>query len=92
MIRLNVSLITETEENHRKLIEAATELVAFSLRDKGCVDYDLYESKTNNDRLMIVETWESEKDLEAHQNTEHYLRLSPELRRYANVTLTRFEF
>lgn len=92
MIRLNVSMIVETEENRRHLKEAAVELVAYSLRDKGCIDYDLYESATNSDRLMIVETWETDADLKAHQATEHFARLAPMLGRYADVTTTRFDF
>lgn len=92
MIRLNVSLITETEEKRKKAIEAATELVAFSLRDKGCISYDLYGSLTNSDRLMIVETWESEEALKAHTETDHYKRLSPVLHDAASMTLEKFEF
>ncbi|MBD5419213.1 MAG: antibiotic biosynthesis monooxygenase [Bacteroides sp.] len=92
MIRLNVSMIVETEENAKKLKEAALELVAFSLKDKGCIDYDLYRSKSNNDRYMIVETWESEEALKAHTETEHYKRLSPELNKYSNLTVEKFDF
>ena len=92
MIRLNVSMIAETSENGRKLVEVASELVAFSLRDKGCIGYDLYQSKTNDDRYMIIETWETEEDLKAHTETEHYKRLSPELHKYSSLTLQKFEF
>lgn len=92
MIRLNVSLITETEEKRKKAIEAATELVAFSLHDKGCISYDLYGSLTNSDRLMIVETWESEEDLKAHTESDHYKSLSPKLHDAASMTLEKFEF
>lgn len=92
MIRLNVSMTVETEENKKHLKEAAIELVSFSLRDKGCIDYDLYESKTNSDRLMIIETWKDKKALEAHQKSEHFARLAPELQKYASVITTCFEF
>lgn len=92
MIRLNVSMIVETEENRRHLVEAATELVAFSLRDKGCISYDLYESKTNDDRFMIIETWESREDLKAHSESDHFKRLAPELEKYSNLTMEEFEF
>lgn len=85
-------MIAETSENAKKLVEAATELVAFSLRDKGCISYDLYRSKTNDDRYMIIETWESPEDLKAHSETEHYKRLAPKLSEYANVTVEKFEF
>ncbi len=85
-------MIAETSEKARKLVEAAVELVAFSLRDKGCISYDLYQSRTNDDRYMIVETWESAEDLKAHGETDHYKRLSPMLHENADVTVEKFEF
>lgn len=92
MIRINASMIIETSENRKPLIDAATELVEFSLRDKGCIGYDLYESQTNDDRMMIIETWESEEDLKAHMESEHFRRLVPELQKYSTMTLEKFEF
>lgn len=92
MIRLNVSIIVETSENCHHLYDTAIELVEFSLRDKGCIDYDLYQSKTNNDRFMIIETWESKEALDAHMASDHFKRLAPELEKYANVTITEFDF
>ncbi len=65
MIRLNCGLIAETEENRKKAIELATELVELSLHDKGCVDYDLLGSLTSTDRLVIYETWKDRASLKA---------------------------
>lgn len=92
MVRLNVSMIVETSENREKLVEKATELVEFSLRDKGCISYDLYKSTTNDDRYMIIETWESEEDLKAHMASDHFKRLVPELEKYSTLTLEKFDF
>ncbi len=92
MVRLNVSMIVETSENRKPLIDAAIELVSFSLKDKGCIGYDLYESRTNDDRFMIIETWESEEALEAHKATEHFRRLVPELEKHSTMTLEVFNF
>lgn len=92
MIRLNVSLIIEDEEKRERVIEIVKELVAFSLRDKGCIDYDLYCSLTNDDRLMIMETWESREALKAHSETEHFKRLVPEMKKLTNTITTEFEF
>ncbi len=92
MVRMNVSMIVETAENRKKLLERAIELVSFSLRDKGCVDYDLYKSQSNDDRYMIIETWETEEDLKAHMETEHFKRLVPELEKYSTLTLEKFDF
>ena len=92
MIRLNVSMIVETSENREKLVEKAMELVEFSLRDKGCISYDLYKSQTNDDRYLILETWESEDDLKAHMASDHFKRLVPEIEKYSTMTLEKFDF
>lgn len=92
MIRLNVSLLIEKSENRKPLIDAATELVELSLRDKGCISYDLYGSLTNDDHLLICETWENKADLEAHMNSEHFKRLVPQLESLSTMTLQEFNF
>ena len=45
MIRLNV-FIQVSESNRAAVLEAAKELVASSLKDKGCIAYDIFESAT----------------------------------------------
>lgn len=85
-------MIVETSENRDKLVDKATELVEFSLRDKGCISYDLYKSTTNDDRYLILETWESEEDLKAHMASDHFKRLVPEIEKCSTMTLEKFDF
>lgn len=92
MVRLNCSLIIERSENRKPLIEKAIELVELSLNDKGCIDYDIYGSLTNDDRLLIYETWEDEKSLKTHMNSEHFKRLVPQLEELGTLTLEKFDF
>lgn len=92
MIRINCCLIAETDENRRKAIDLAKELVAYSLHDKGCIEYDLLGSLTSTDRLVIYETWENEEDLKAHQESEHFRRLVPAIKEVASMTSTKFKF
>ena len=56
MIRLNV-FIQVSEENRPAALETAKELVEKSLKDNGCIAYDIFESATRSDVLMICETW-----------------------------------
>ena len=56
MIRLNVFIRT-TESNREELIATARELVAASLKDEGCVAYDLFESSTRRDVLMKADLY-----------------------------------
>lgn len=92
MIRLNCGLIAETEENRKKAIALATELVELSLHDAGCIDYDLLGSLTNTDRLVIYETWQDEASLKAHMDSDHFRRLVPEIEKVATLTLEQFNF
>lgn len=92
MIRLNCTLLIEKSENRAQLIDLATELVEFSLRDKGCISYDLFGSLTNDDHLLIYETWQNRHDLEAHMASEHFRRIVPQLQELSTMTLEEFSF
>ena len=48
MIRLNV-FIQVSEENRPAALETAKELVEKSLKDNGCIAYDIFESATRSD-------------------------------------------
>ena len=67
MIRLNVFIRT-TESNRAEILSVAKELVTASLKDEGCIAYDIFESATRPDVLMICETWSDAKALAAHEH------------------------
>lgn len=79
MIRLNV-FIQVSESNRAAVLEVAKELVASSLKDKGCIAYDIFESATRNDVLMICETWEDAESLSAHEKQNILLHWFPKYR------------
>ena len=70
MIRLNV-FIQVSAENRAAVLESAKELVAYSLKDNGCIAYDVFESATRSDVLMICETWKDAESLSAHEKADH---------------------
>lgn len=86
MIRLNV-FIQVSDENRAALVEAGKELVAASLKDAGCIAYDLFESSTRKDVFMICETWADEASLEAHSKSAHYTTLVPKIESLAKLKL-----
>lgn len=91
MIRLNVFIRT-TESNRDELVTIARELTAASLRDEGCVAYDLYESATRRDVLLICETWQDEASLAAHARQPHFTVLVPQLRELGEMKTEKFVF
>ena len=89
MIRLNVFIRT-TESNREELVRTAKELAAASLKDEGCVAYDLFESATRSDVLMICETWS--KALAAHEQASHFTTLVPRLEQLGELKIEKFVF
>lgn len=91
MIRLNVFIQVE-EKNLESVVTMAKELVAASLNDKGCVAYDLFQSTTRRDVLMICETWEDAESLAVHESSSHFTALVPKIQELAAMKLEKFEF
>lgn len=91
MIRLNV-FIQVDEKNHDAVVAAAKELVAASLKDQGCIAYDLFQSSTRPDVLMICETWADAASLSAHEAASHFTTLVPRIQSLAAMKLEKFNF
>lgn len=91
MIRLNV-FIQVSEDKKNEVLNAAKELVAASLKDNGCIAYDVFESSTRKDVLLICETWKDEASLSAHEQASHFTTLVPKIHSLASMKLEKFEF
>ena len=91
MIRLNV-FIQVDEKNHDAVVAAAKELVAASLKDQGCIAYDLFQSATRPDVMMICETWADAASLSAHEAASHFTTLVPRIQSLAAMKLEKFNF
>ncbi|MCD7927182.1 putative quinol monooxygenase [Phocaeicola sp.] len=91
MIRLNV-FIQVNESNRSAALATAQELVAQSVKDNGCIAYDVFESATRKDVLMICETWKDAESLSAHEKAEHFVTLVPKLQELGAMKLEKFEF
>ena len=91
MIRLNV-FIQVDEKNHDAVVAAAKELAAASLKDQGCIAYDLFQSATRPDVLMICETWADAASLSAHEAASHFTTLVPRIQSLAAMKLEKFNF
>lgn len=91
MIRLNC-FIRVSEENRAEVLEAAKRLTEASLLQEGCVAYDIFESATRRDVLMICETWHDKAALDGHVVSEEYKRESRILREKGELKLESFNF
>lgn len=92
MIRLNV-FIKVNQANKSRLSAVAKELTQASLNDEGCIAYDIFESLTRQDVMMICETWRDKEALSKHEAAEHFTRLVPQLHALSDEMKTeKFDF
>ena len=69
MLRLNCFF--QAKEGRRdSALSAAKELTAASLKQDGCIAYDVFASATRPGVLLICETWRDEAALEAYAASE----------------------
>ena len=63
--------------------DAVAELLGAALEtvrsEPGCLRYDLFRVRRDEDTLMMVERWASKDDLKAHGASAHFVALSAQM-------------
>lgn len=91
MLRLNC-FYQANEGKYNEALEAATALTAASVKDAGCVAYDVFESATRPDIFLICETWTDEAALQAHMAAPHFKEYVSVLEACGTLKLEQFAF
>lgn len=55
-----------------RCMAAARPCIAETVKEAGCISYDVHVSITDPDKVVFVERWESKAHLAAHTQTEHF--------------------
>lgn len=91
MLRLNC-FISVSRENREEVLSAAKRLTEASLKQDGCVAYDIFESTTRPEVLMICETWRDQAALDAHSASAVFVKEVGTMRSLAEMKLESFQF
>ncbi len=91
MLRLNC-FIKVAAEHLPEVLAAARRLTEASLEQDGCVAYDVFQSATRPDALMICETWRDQRALDAHSASEVFVTEVGIMRSLAEMKLETFVF
>jgi len=91
MIRLNVFISVE-DVNRAKVLDAAKELTAASVKEDGCIAYDVFESATRPNVLMICETWKDSETLSQHEKEAAFIKNIVILKEFATIKVEKFDF
>ena len=78
MIKI-IAQLSFKKETVAKAIDLAAELVVATRKEKGCIQYDLLRANDEPEKLVILETWESQEVLDVHTASEHFTRIIPQL-------------
>ncbi len=91
MIRLNCFLQVG-DGRFQEALSAARSLVAASLKQDGCIDYDVFTSATRPDVLMICETWRDDQALADHAASEPFAKYAVVLHNAGAMKVEKFIF
>lgn len=91
MIRLNC-FIQVAPESRDEVLASAKALTQISIKEDGCIAYDIFGSETRSDVMMICETWRDEQSLAAHQSTPDFKRYVGCMRSLAKLSTEKFLF
>ena len=83
-IRFN-GLITVDAANRDKVIELCKQMTAISLGDEGVIDFDIMESVSSPNRLMIYETWKDSAVFRKHVASAHVTSILPQIQQLCKV-------
>lgn len=92
MLRLNCFIKVSAADNRDEVLSAAKRLTAASLLQDGCVAYDIFESATRPEVMLICETWRDQAALDAHSASDVFVREVGLMQSLAELKLESFEF
>ena len=78
MINIIVS-VTVGEQNRPAVLPLLEKLTAASRQENGNVVYQYYLHPTEVQKLVIIEVWQNAEVLAAHEATEHFTTLLPQI-------------
>jgi Uncharacterized conserved protein len=67
-----------------KILELAKELVEKTVKEVGCIKYEMYQNTKEPTELIMLEEWDTEEDLNNHMSSEHFKRIVPQMAEHIN--------
>lgn len=90
MIHIFVA-ITVSSDKRTEILKLLKALTQASQKENGCLRYQYYLHPTDQTQLIISEQWENAEVLDAHEMSEHFKTLLPQIGNLAtSVDIQRF--
>jgi quinol monooxygenase YgiN len=62
-----------------EVLKLSKELVEATVKEEGCISYEMYQDVKDNTILTMIETWENKETLTSHSQSEHFQRIVPSM-------------
>lgn len=66
-----IAKISVRSDSRDRWIEAGRTCVEETRKESGCISYDMFESVTEPNAFVFVESWKDKAALDAHATTPH---------------------
>lgn len=67
-----VTVKAKPKSDHKQdFINAFHAVSQLVYKEKGCIEYEIYQKNTNSSDIFLFERWESQEDLKAHLESDH---------------------
>ncbi|EKN62639.1 antibiotic biosynthesis monooxygenase [Neobacillus bataviensis LMG 21833] len=67
-------------------LKIAREVISETRKEKGCITYTIHEDIHDPTILTMLEEWVNEEAINQHNQSEHVLKIVPELRKLREST------
>jgi len=61
------------------ILELFKEMVERTIKEEGCLKYELFQDLNDPNVLILIEEWENSEVLNKHMASEHFKRIIPQL-------------
>lgn len=85
MVRI-VAKLQLKEGAKDNFLQLAKELITKSQEEAGCVDYNLYQSQSEENTVTFIEAWKDMKAIESHNASKHFTTIFPKLGAFIEVS------
>ena len=65
------------EDKISEFLELGKKLVEATVKEDGCIKYELFQDLKDSKILTIIEEWENKDALDKHMNSEHFCEIVP---------------
>ncbi|MEY4504752.1 MAG: hypothetical protein RL154_1048 [Pseudomonadota bacterium] len=86
-----IAYISAKKDKIEFIKQEAVKLIEPTLKEVGCMEYQLFQDKDDDSNLIFIETWENEEILKKHLASKHLQDFIKSIEGFAIVSITKAE-